>query len=242
MRLELNAVILAGGLGTRMRPITNHKPKPLVLYDGIPLVVRIIKNLNQHVSEITVATSYLSGQFEDIPYSYPNCRITSTTDSGNMIAAFMQCAKVYDEGFILGISSDVVFAPSLVQSAFQEWHPNPSAVHVFLTRSPLQTYKKWRWVIDANRLVDIEVDTTSTGYEKLFVVFPIKILKGYTTSFTSNLGTNECEFYGYENYNRGWIFLLKKLLERGVDVQATVLDGDIRNVNSLEDLVVTSKS
>ena len=39
------AVILAGGFGTRLNEITNGLPKPLMDINGEPLLFRLIKNL-----------------------------------------------------------------------------------------------------------------------------------------------------------------------------------------------------
>jgi NDP-sugar pyrophosphorylase family protein len=44
----MQAVILAGGLGTRLRPITERIPKPMVEVAGEPFLVRIVRWLAQH--------------------------------------------------------------------------------------------------------------------------------------------------------------------------------------------------
>ena len=41
------AIIMAAGKGTRMRPITNSIPKPLVKIHDIPMIEGIINQLHQ---------------------------------------------------------------------------------------------------------------------------------------------------------------------------------------------------
>lgn len=56
----MRAMILAAGLGNRMRPLTLHTPKPLLEVGGKPLIVWHIEKLQKiGVSEIVINTAWL---------------------------------------------------------------------------------------------------------------------------------------------------------------------------------------
>ncbi len=62
----MKALFLAGGLGTRLRPITNDLPKPMVPIIGKPLLERNIERLKKYgVDEIVLSTCYKPGKIKD---------------------------------------------------------------------------------------------------------------------------------------------------------------------------------
>jgi len=55
----MHAIILAGGRGKRLRPITDYVPKPLVPLNNIPIIEWQISYLKKfRVKEITICTGY----------------------------------------------------------------------------------------------------------------------------------------------------------------------------------------
>jgi len=60
----MKALIFAAGLGERMRPLTEHTPKPLLAVAGKPLIAWHLERLAAvGVCEVVVNTSWLAGQF-----------------------------------------------------------------------------------------------------------------------------------------------------------------------------------
>ncbi len=61
----MKAMILAAGLGTRMRPLTDHTPKPMLLVAGIPLIEHHVRRLvAAGITEIVINHAYLGEQIE----------------------------------------------------------------------------------------------------------------------------------------------------------------------------------
>ena len=57
---SLKAVILVGGEGTRLRPLTYNTPKPMVPVLNVPFLEHVIRNLKEHnITEIVMAQYYL---------------------------------------------------------------------------------------------------------------------------------------------------------------------------------------
>jgi len=61
----VKAMILAAGLGTRMRPLTDNTPKPLLVVGGKPLIVWHIEALRAaSITEIVINTAWLGHKLE----------------------------------------------------------------------------------------------------------------------------------------------------------------------------------
>ena len=58
-------MILAAGLGTRLRPLTDHTPKPLVDVGGVPILERVARRLiAAGTDRLVINTSHLGEQVE----------------------------------------------------------------------------------------------------------------------------------------------------------------------------------
>ncbi len=70
----MDAVILAAGLGTRLRPHTNETPKPLLKVQGRPILDWTIAALPPQVKRLIVVTNYLAEQIEAYLAGQPHIR------------------------------------------------------------------------------------------------------------------------------------------------------------------------
>jgi len=55
----MRAVVLVGGFGTRLRPLTNLTPKPMLPLGHVPMIERLLTNLGRGgVVEVTLALGF----------------------------------------------------------------------------------------------------------------------------------------------------------------------------------------
>ncbi|MDY4421953.1 NTP transferase domain-containing protein, partial [Clostridium perfringens] len=67
----MRAILLAAGMGTRLRPLTLDTPKSLIEVNGRPLLERQIEFLRERgVEEIIVVTGYLAEKFDYLKDKY----------------------------------------------------------------------------------------------------------------------------------------------------------------------------
>ncbi|MEG0655445.1 MAG: sugar phosphate nucleotidyltransferase [Mucinivorans sp.] len=95
--LPIDAVLMAGGRGERLRPMTLTTPKPLLEVAGKPIIDYNIDNILDHgIEHINVTTNYLAEQF-DAHFAKP-CRSIQ-----------VRCVR---EAEFLGTMGSVKFIPS----------------------------------------------------------------------------------------------------------------------------------
>lgn len=64
--LDIQAVIMAGGFGTRLKPLTNDLPKPMLPVGGRPLMEHIVKQLRvAGIQRVNVTTHYKPEKIKD---------------------------------------------------------------------------------------------------------------------------------------------------------------------------------
>ena len=67
----MKAILLAGGLGTRMREETEFRPKPMVEVGGRPILWHIMKHLSTFgITDFIIATGYKSGTIKEYFLNY----------------------------------------------------------------------------------------------------------------------------------------------------------------------------
>jgi mannose-1-phosphate guanylyltransferase len=111
----MKAVVLAGGMGTRLRPLTYTVPKALLPIAGRALISRIIDSLPPSVDTVILAVSYMRDALEDHFKANPCGRklvVVGETSPMGTGGALKNVAQQIDETFV-ALNGDCVSSLNL---------------------------------------------------------------------------------------------------------------------------------
>ncbi len=100
----MKVIIPTAGLGTRLRPHTYTKPKPLVSVAGKPVLGHILDTLSQiEIDELIFITGYLGNQIEEyVQENYP------------FPARFIEQTELKGQAHAIYLAREVVSGPTLI--------------------------------------------------------------------------------------------------------------------------------
>lgn len=119
------AIILAAGLGQRLRPLTTDMPKCLVEVNGVPILFRSLRVLaSAGVTQVIIVVGYEAGQvrrrvgpnFAGIDIEYVDAPLFDTT---NNIRSLWDARQYCDEDILL-IEGDVLFDLDVVMQLCEQ--------------------------------------------------------------------------------------------------------------------------
>jgi choline kinase len=115
----MKAVILAAGVGSRLRPLTDNTPKCLVEVKGVSILERQIEAfIKSKIEEIIIICGYLAENVSRFlqEKGYRNIRLIENTEylnTNNMYSLYLAKGFI-PEDFILA-NADVIFHPDIIE-------------------------------------------------------------------------------------------------------------------------------
>lgn len=106
----MQAVFLAAGRGTRLRPLTYHVPKPMIRVAGKNLIEHNIDKLPEEVDEIIMVVGYLAEQIMNHFGSEYNGKKIKYVKQNKLLGtghALHTCREVLGDRFLVMMGDDV---------------------------------------------------------------------------------------------------------------------------------------
>jgi HAD superfamily hydrolase (TIGR01450 family) len=121
----MKAIILAAGIGSRLQPMTNKKPKTLIKVNNKPMIGYIIDSLYRNgIENIVICTGFETSQIVNFcknNYSLINFNFVENKefeDTNNMYSLFL--AKKYLDDDIILMNADLVFDAEIIKGLIEQ--------------------------------------------------------------------------------------------------------------------------
>ncbi len=120
------AIILAAGIGARMKDKVENRPKGFISIDGRALIVRSIEKLLEvGIRRIVIGTGFRSELFEDLAKIYPqiNCiRNDLYRETGSAYTLYNSRAMIHDDFLLL--ESDLLYEKDALRIILEDQRPD----------------------------------------------------------------------------------------------------------------------
>ncbi len=131
----MKAVILAAGVASRLRPLTENTPKCLLKVNGKTLLERTLDNLIENgISDLLIVTGYLQEMIKDFVLKhYPqiNVQFIENKDfatTNNIYSLFLAESFANGENFLL-LDSDILFSKDIISALLKDENPDTLAMN-----------------------------------------------------------------------------------------------------------------
>ena len=119
------AIIMAAGKGSRLAPVTDTTPKPLVKVNGERMIDTVIRALHHNgIHEIYVVIGYLKEKFYGLEEQYPGLKLIENPyyDTCNNISSLYVAREHLEDTFILDgdqiVYNDRILNPEFTRSGY----------------------------------------------------------------------------------------------------------------------------
>ena len=121
---DWRAMILAAGFGTRLKPLTEQIPKPLIEVAGVPMLKLALNRLRKFKpGTLVVNGHHLSGQVENFLYKnssgFRQLKYLFEPDILDTGGGICNAARFLDGPFFVTVNADIVTDISLAQAVSQ---------------------------------------------------------------------------------------------------------------------------
>lgn len=162
--MKTKAIILASGVGKRLRPLTNKTPKSLISFGGVTILERIIQSLiDNKVTDIIITTGHLEREVKKfLRNKYQRINITYVRnpiyDKTNYIYSLWLAREVSKNADIILLHGDLVYASRLMEMIVKK-----DKSCVLVKRKGRVPRKDFKARIKNGLITEIGVNVTGSG-------------------------------------------------------------------------------
>ena len=241
----MKVIILAAGMGSRLRPLTNDKPKCMIKLLDQTLIERQIKIFHSYgINDITIVTGYKS-KVVDIPdVNYVNNVNYETTNMNESLF----CALEPSNSPILVTYGDIVFEPKIVQQMLEITNDIRLAVRTdwkkyYQNRTMHPLSEAENVLIENGRILEIRKNISKSLENQQIGEFlgiallssdQIKILlEKYSDLKKNHVGT----FHSSSSLSNAYLTdMLQEMIDCGATVKPVFIEGKWFEIDTPEDL------
>lgn len=240
----MKMIILAAGQGTRLRPLTNDKPKCMVKYQGKPIIDYILDVAKEcSVKNIALVNGYKKEVLEEyLSDEKLNFYTNKEFDSTNMVSTLF-CAKDFMDDDIIISYADIVYKKEVLEKLIKSKEDFSVVVD-----------RKWRelWFQRMENPLDdaetlkikdgkiLELGKKPKSYDEIEgqYIGLIKISKNILNKvidFYENLDRNKM-YDGKDFDNMYMTSFIQMIIDNLLDVKPVFIDGGWVEVDCVEDM------
>jgi histidinol-phosphate/aromatic aminotransferase/cobyric acid decarboxylase-like protein/choline kinase len=133
----MQAIILAAGMGRRLKKLTENQPKCMITVNGIPMIERMLKQLDHcHLNRIIIVTGHKGEELQSFvsslplstPVTYIDNPVYKTTN--NIYSLYLAKDQLLMDDTIL-LESDLIFEQEVLTQIINDPYPNLALVAHF---------------------------------------------------------------------------------------------------------------
>jgi L-glutamine-phosphate cytidylyltransferase len=143
---KFHIVVLAAGVGRRLRPLTIYNPKPMVLVQGRPIIERLLTSIPaRQVKTLTIVVGYHGEVIKEyvdklkLPYKVSYV-ISLNYNSTHCSSSLIKVKRLINKG-VLVFNSDVLYSKNSINCFFNITHTDSFVVCKRLSNSPSDLQK-----------------------------------------------------------------------------------------------------
>ncbi|MDP3265871.1 MAG: phosphocholine cytidylyltransferase family protein [Sulfuricurvum sp.] len=241
----MKMIILAAGQGTRLRPLTNDKPKCMVEYNNKPIIDYILETAKVcNIKNIAIVNGYKQEVLEEYLKDQGCTFFTNTNfDKTNMVSTLF-CAKEFMDDDLIISYADIIYKKEILQKLISSEEEFSVVVD-----------KGWRelWSLRMDNPLDdaetlkikdgniIELGKKANSYDEIEgqYIGLIKISKNTINKVIAYYDSlDKKQLYDAKDYDNMYMTsLVQLIIDNLMNVKPVLINGGWIEIDSTEDLI-----